>query len=208
MNKITKKKEIKKNNLLHSAYKLFTTVGFSKTTVLNIALNAGVGKGTFYLYFESKEEIRDILIMEKSSNLLLSALTALDTTIKTTEKEIELTVSDKVIFIIDYILNTLSEDLDLLQFISKNLTWGLFEKTKYIKEKNNNILDFYSFVSDLMEKDKIKFQNPLLMIYTIIELVNSSCYRIILYNEPVCFEEYKTYLYHVIRVIVNDSILS
>ena len=48
------KKRKKRNDLLKSAYELFTTVGFSKTTIDNIAAKADVGKGTFYLYFKDK----------------------------------------------------------------------------------------------------------------------------------------------------------
>ena len=55
MTKVDMKKNKKRQDILDAAYELFTTKGFSNTTIMNIALKAGVGKGTFYLYFDSKE---------------------------------------------------------------------------------------------------------------------------------------------------------
>ena len=68
------KKEKNRNLLMESAYKLFTEEGFHKTTIASIAKNAGLGKGTFYLYFKDKEDIRDSLIIFKSSKLLHDAI--------------------------------------------------------------------------------------------------------------------------------------
>jgi AcrR family transcriptional regulator len=43
--------------LLDSAERLLGRYGYRKTTVDDVAREAGVGKGTVYLYFESKEEL-------------------------------------------------------------------------------------------------------------------------------------------------------
>ena len=57
MTKRVLNKEKKRTDILDAAYELFTTLGFARTTILGIALKAGVGKGTFYLYFDSKEDV-------------------------------------------------------------------------------------------------------------------------------------------------------
>lgn len=41
--------------------KLFRTVGFAGTTIADIADEAGIAKGTFYLYFDSKDELLGLL---------------------------------------------------------------------------------------------------------------------------------------------------
>ena len=51
----TKQPEIRRDQLLDAAEKLFAEKGYSETTVLDIAEAAGVAKGTFYLYYPSKE---------------------------------------------------------------------------------------------------------------------------------------------------------
>ena len=47
----------KRIRLIESSAAVFSQVGFDRASVEEIAANAGVGKGTVYLYFDSKEEM-------------------------------------------------------------------------------------------------------------------------------------------------------
>ncbi|MGM0123760.1 hypothetical protein IGI37_001134 [Enterococcus sp. AZ194] len=59
----TKDFDIKRNEILDCAEKLFTTRGYELTTVNAILKEVGIAKGTFYYYFDSKEEVMDASIM-------------------------------------------------------------------------------------------------------------------------------------------------
>jgi AcrR family transcriptional regulator len=194
------KKRKKRNALLNSAYELFTTVGYTKTTVLQIARRAGVGKGTFYLYFNDKTDIRDELIGVKSSQLLTRAVKALQ------QRTDIRNFADQLVFITDYIITALSKDIALLKFISKSLSWGMFKNSAEFVKKNEDVIDFQKFILNAMDEEGIHLKEPLLLIYTIIELTNSTCYNIILHGESVTFSEYKPYLYNCIRLITNDAV--
>ena len=50
--------EEKKNALLQTAFDLFRDKGFAKTTISDIVSDAGLAKGTFYLYFKDKYDLR------------------------------------------------------------------------------------------------------------------------------------------------------
>ena len=50
-------KKEKENKLMEKALKLFTEKGVNNTSIQDIADEAGVGKGTFYLYFKDKYDI-------------------------------------------------------------------------------------------------------------------------------------------------------
>ena len=202
--KILQKKSKKRKDLLDSSYELFTTIGFRNTTIRVIALNAGVAKGTFYLYFKSKEDVRDELIKIKSSALLLQAMDALDE--KKADQKMD--AADQVVFLADYIIDILRSDLTLLKFISKNLNWSTLYNAKSEDQDGIEVVDFHEFVVKGLEKDGIKIKDPELVIYTILELLNSTCYNVILKEEPVSFSEYKPYLYDTIRMIVNKSLIS
>ena len=52
MYKAQENKREKINKLFDSAYNLFTKNGLKDTSIQNIVDDAGVGKGTFYLYFK------------------------------------------------------------------------------------------------------------------------------------------------------------
>jgi len=50
-------KEAKRNQIIEAAVRVFAKMGFAKTRMLQIAEAAGMGKGTIYEYFRSKEDL-------------------------------------------------------------------------------------------------------------------------------------------------------
>lgn len=209
MGKVLQNKLRKQQALLDSAYDLFTTVGFTRTTIRDIAQNAGVAKGTFYLYFNDKDEIRDALIRAKASQLLKDAFASMaEFTAGSTD---EMDTADKFIYIIDYIVNYVAGDINFVRFISKNLSWGLFmdnhHEVQYHEADGDPVVNFAGYIRQMLEENNAKIRDPQLLIFTILELVSSVCYDLILYEEPVTLEEYKPHLYHSIRLLVNDSII-
>lgn len=197
MGKLEKNKKQKKESLLNTAFDLFTTKGINKTSISDIVNNAGVAKGTFYLYFTDKYDIRNKLISHKASQLFLCANKALSI-------NDDYNFEDKIIFIADYIIDQLSSNKSLLNFISKNLSWGVFKNalSAPADEDDLNFLDIYS---KLIKTSGRNFKNPELMIFMIIELVSSTCYSTILYSEPVSIDELKPVLYNTIRHIIKDN---
>jgi len=55
------------NEILDVSEKLFASKGYEKTTVNDILDGVGIGKGTFYHYFKSKEEVMDAVIMRMAN---------------------------------------------------------------------------------------------------------------------------------------------
>ncbi len=196
MKRSEEKKKQKRNALLKSAYELFTTIGYHKTTIMAIALKAGVAKGTFYLYFKDKEDIRDALIVAKSSQILRSALDAMN------QSGQSLPPVEKLIFLVDYIIDVLARDIALLRFVSKNLSWSLFINSGRYHQSDEDALDFRAFLVEMLETDGVPVTREMeLTIFTIIELINSTCYSVILNGEPVTLSEYKPFLYDRIRLL-------
>ena len=77
MGKVDDNKQQKLESLFRSAYDLFLNQGIAKTSVHDIVQKAGVAKGTFYLYFKDKYEIRDRLIAKTAQKLFQDAHRAL-----------------------------------------------------------------------------------------------------------------------------------
>ena len=198
MGKIELNKLQKQTSLLNTAYELFTTKGVNKTSIAEISKAAGIAKGTFYLYFKDKYDIRNKLISHESSKLFGKAKTALDEYQIQTKK---VDFIDQIIFIVDYIINELSQNQSLLAFISKNLSWGIFKQalTKNVAPEDVNFQDvFYKMIDESDEK----IENPEIMIFQIIELVSSTAYSAIINKEPVDVETLKPHLYQTIRTII------
>ena len=189
----------KETRLLDTAFDLFTEKGIKDTSIQEIVDNANVAKGTFYLYFKDKYEIRDILIARKSHKLFRDAL-------KELRKNYITNLSDQIIFIINYVINELAKKPTLLKFISKNLSLGIYNSNirKIYEETENEDENIYKLFLKGIEESKVKIENPEVTLYMIIELVSSTCFNSILYKEPLPIEEFKPYLYETIRTIIEQ----
>ena len=72
-----KKGERRKQELLNIAYRMFIEKGYENTSVDDIIIEAGIAKGTYYYYFESKEATLEAVIemmIEKAENVAKAAL--------------------------------------------------------------------------------------------------------------------------------------
>lgn len=197
MGKLQEKKKQKQNALLDAAYELFTSQGIHETSVSDITKKANMAKGTFYLYFKDKYQIRDCLIHKKAEALVRSAV-MYHRTLDMTELE------DRMVALTDHIINLLQEDKTLLNFISKNLSWGIFQKEVLYPRMDEGETSIYDMILDMLKKSGRKFRQPDLMIYIIIELINSTCHNVVLYQEPVTLEELKPNLYILIKQIIKN----
>lgn len=196
MGKAEENKRKKKSALLTHAFSLFMNKGISNTTISEIAEHAGVGKGTFYFYFKDKEDLIEKLIAQKAEQLLIQAMHTLS------EHPEAKTVEDKLVLIADSLLEQLKNDSGLLKFINKNLNYGIYKKA-LLREEVVSDFDVMATYYEILNSDGSKWKEPTLMLYTIVELVSSTCHSIILNQDPVDLEYYKPYLFECIRKVVE-----
>jgi hypothetical protein len=196
MGKVEIKKENKRKDLLNAAFELFTTKGFHNTSIADIVNQAGIAKGTFYLYFKDKTDIRNRLIASKATQLFRNACLKLH--------ETDITGLDKqFIFLTDEILRALEQDRSLLFFLSKHLSWGIF-KSSVTEDPTNEGPSCRELYKDLIDQSGYQFENPEIIIYLIIELVAGVSYNAILYSDPASIEDLKPYLHTMICRILSD----
>jgi len=69
----TQKDEATRTAILHAARRVFQKWGLNKTTMEDIAREAGKGKSTLYYYYVSKDEIFDTLLEIEVGALLMRA---------------------------------------------------------------------------------------------------------------------------------------
>jgi len=196
LSKIEEKKQEKENKLLTSAYKLFTEKGINTTSIQDIVDDAGVAKGTFYLYFKDKYDLQNKLIIKKSKQLFKEALDNLN-------KNVIINFEDQLIFVIDYIINIVSNDKTLINFIEKDLSLGIYsDVNELINDNKTGIKEI--FVKGL-KKHNIKLKNPDVTLFMIIELTSSTIFTSITKNKPLKIEDYKPFLYSAIRRIIKEK---
>lgn len=194
--KVIENKEEKKQKLMDAAYSLFKEKGVNDTSIQEIVDKAGVAKGTFYLYFKDKYDAQDCLIVNTSKKLFESAIKYVD------KKKIK-DFKDRLIAIIDYIIDYLKDNPDILKFLSKYLSLGVYS------DKVSNLIEGESIgVLDVFKKgineSNLKIENPDITLFMIIELTSSVVFSSITLNKPLPIDEIKPFLYKKIIAMLNE----
>lgn len=203
MGKIDENKLQKKNRLMDTAYDLYTSQGIVKTTIEDIARKAGIAKGTFYLYFKDKYDLQDKLIAHRSEQVFEHAL-------QHSDYEAMDNPEDKVLAIVDDILEQLRSEKLILKFIHKNLSWGVFRRA--LDKSETDFKEVFKEITggaDSAAADSAAGADSAdsdleIEIYLILELVGSTCYSVILDDDPVDFETFKPYLHRSIRALMRS----
>lgn len=201
MGKLEENKKRKKQLLLDSSFDLFMKKGWLETTISDIVKQANVAKGTFYLYYKDKYDIRNNLISYKANQLLLNAHEDL---IKNHSEITDL--KDQIVHIMKYIVLSLRDNHSLLKFIAKNLSWGVFKSALNTVSEDSDGLNFWDLFWKMIPEQSISENEAEIMIFQIIELIGSTAYNVILFDEPVTLDEYMPYLERSVRLIMDSYI--
>lgn len=196
MGKVEANKLVKKNTLLATAFELFREKGFAKTTISEIVQRAGLAKGTFYLYFKDKYDLRDKLIIYITKQLFEDAHQEMIENPKNDDFE------STVLRVCDYFIKRFEADPKLLRFISKNLSWGIFKNALQTDVPDEDV-PFFRYYNEQIRHFSVHCEEPELMLFTIIELIGSVSYSCILYKQPVSMQDYLPYLHRSIRAILH-----
>lgn len=197
MGKEKKNKKIKKEALLKAGYDLFTTKGFNDTAISDITKEAGVAKGTFYLYFKDKKDLLDEIVFEKSGIVLKKAYDA-------TKKVDKDNFADTIIFFVNYIIEYFKENKTLLKIIHKNLSWGMYKKILKNSSDDNLARDYLNFFIKGLEENGLEMEDVWENLFVIIELVGSICYTSIIYEEPTQIDKMKDIINKMLRKILKN----
>ena len=196
MGKVEENKRKKKDAIVNSAFSLFIDNGIKDTSIADIMKKAELAKGTFYLYFKDKYEVRDYLVRKKAAQIFENAI------IKLNESDVT-GLEDKVIFIVDNILDQLENNKILLKFIFKNLSWGILRHSMENVELNDGERAV-DYIDQLLGESGENINNPEMMMFMITELVGSTAHSVILYKQPVELNELKQVLYPIIRQMIHS----
>lgn len=199
MVKIELNKKQKKESLLNTAFSLFTSKGFQKTSISDIVNSAGAAKSTFYLYFSDKYDLRNKLIAHKASSLFLDAYHALS-------QESIPDFEDQILFITDYIIQKLQDDRSLLGFLSKHLSWGVF-RSNLISGNDDPDENVYLTFLQLLRNSGYKFRDPEIMIFLLLELVGGAIYNPLLYEQPAPLEKIRPEPAQMIRFLIHQHMI-
>lgn len=198
--KAEQNKKAKRDALTSAAFELFTSQGINKTSIADIAKKAQVAKGTFYLYFSDKYDIRNFLISTKADVIFRHAVEAYEKTGK------NMSFEDEMVFFVSNIIDQFNMDPTIVRFLSKNLSWGIFKHDlNSVPAQMKEGIDFRKVFLDAVSASKIQYRDPEVMLFMIVELVGSSSYSAILFKEPKSIQDLKPYLLDAVRGIMKSQ---
>ncbi len=185
----------KSERILAAAYQLFMEHGDVDISIQEIAERAGIAKGTVYLYFQDKEELKNSLITQKSREFFQAAVDALHAT------DI-VGLEEQMIFVINYIINLLTQNPMALRLIAKNLSFGLFNQKlqDYISDDSSDVMQAMLLAAG---QNGVHLRSPQVLLFMIIELTSSTCFSCILESRPLPIQDYKPYLFETIRNMIR-----
>jgi AcrR family transcriptional regulator len=187
----------KQKSLYDAAYELFTTKGVNDTAINDIVREAGVAKGTFYLYFKDKYHIIDLIVLRKSSKVLKEAI---EVSMNKEFKEF----NDEVIFFVDYIIEYLRKDKRLLRLIYKNLSWGIYRKVIAEPLEYDEMKEIAKVFMDNIVSETMCINEAEKILFMIIELTGSVCYSSIILEEPDTIDNMKPVLFKTIKKMLQN----
>lgn len=189
------RKEHKRQSLLAAAYGLFTEKGVAKTSVDEIVRRANVAKGTFYLYFQDKDQLLQQLVYDISARVLEEAYTWLEE--RRTPDFVE-----NVLLMLDYIIEYFKRNKLVLRLVERNFSWPMV--ARQMSERSDPLWD--RLMSDLErspQASRYSEEELFRIIFVIVEMVGSVCYSSIIEGKPDTIDNMKPVLYGIVRNILR-----
>ena len=193
MSTVEGKKQEKRRALLDAAYELFLERGTAKTSVEDITSRAKVAKGTFYLYFRDKGSVMQALLGRVSYQLLNDACIAVE---QQTQLE---SFPDKMVFVIDHIIEALRQDTLVLKFLERNFVWPGMDQIEASKDAEPLMRKLLAVVLTSPEMAGRTEREIYQRITALGSMCMSVCYTSVLEGKPDNIDNMKPILYDIIR---------
>ena len=137
-------REEMRNTILKKSLLYFAKNGFAGTKISDLSRNIGIGQGTIYVYFQSKEELFQEILKIADSNKILKQMKVLVYTPIPAKKKIRL-LSENV-------MKKLQEDENFAAMIALN-TQMLLEKAKnYSAVDTTYQSELYAYTAKIIEQ--------------------------------------------------------
>ena len=138
---MTSNQEKKKEQIIYAAMNLFAKKGFAKASMADIAIEAGIGKGTTYEYFKGKEQLFFATFqwfVEQSEKAAILSF-----------KEIApKSGAEKIRVFSQSILNSTKESEEFYPLVLE--FWAATASSKYRNKMKAVFKDFYKRIGDIL----------------------------------------------------------
>ena len=137
-------REEMRKTILQKSLLYFARNGFAGTKISDLSKNIGIGQGTIYVYFESKEELFQEILKIADSNEMLKKMKLL--------VAMPISAKKKLRMLSETVLNRLEEDETFAAMIALNTQMLLEKNEAYSSEETTYQTKFYNYTSKIIEQ--------------------------------------------------------
>lgn len=137
-------REEMRKNILQKSLLYFARNGFAGTKISDLSKNIGIGQGTIYVYFESKEELFQEILKIADCNEMLKRMKLLVV--------MPISAKKKLRMLSETVLNRLAEDETFAAMIALNTQMLLEKNAAYSSEETTYQTELYSYTSKIIEQ--------------------------------------------------------
>lgn len=137
-------REEMKNTILQKSLLYFARNGFAGTKISDLSKNIGIGQGTIYVYFESKEELFQEILKIADSNEMLKKMKLL--------VSMPISAKKKICMLSETVLKRLEEDETFAAMITLNTQMLLEKNEAYSSEETTYQTELYNYTSKIIEQ--------------------------------------------------------
>lgn len=196
-NVILHKKLEKRKKLLDSSYELFVEKGISNVSIAEICQKAGIAKGTFYLYFTSKEDIARALNRRISFTLMQKAYDEVNRNRKDT-------FADNVITMANFIIDYFHADTETLKMMRKDFIFPL-TVDDFDNSTNPLMISLRQEISDYASVSGYSNHEILFRLYSLLSMIAGICHSVIIDHFPdTDIDDLKPVLFDMIRKAIQS----
>lgn len=137
-------REEMRRTILQKSLLYFARNGFAGTKISDLSKHIGIGQGTIYVYFESKEELFQEILKLADSNEMLKKMKTL--------AAMPISAKKKLHMLSDSVLNRLVEDETFAAMIVLNTQMLLEKNDEYSSEETTYQTELYNYTSKIIEQ--------------------------------------------------------
>lgn len=186
-----------RKKILDSALIYFARNGYAGTKISDLASFIGIGQGTLYSYFSSKEELFKVIV---------------DNAIVTNEKSLlqlqnaPVSAVDKIIMLSNHMLESMKKDTPLAYLFVLNLQYSIENDfnnsyTKAYEEKPNQILS--EIIAEGQKEETVVQGNPYDLADLYWSMVHTIAFKKVFNNNHKIFQAKQ-----LARLLLKDSVIN
>ena len=137
-------REEMRNTILQKSLLYFARNGFAGTKISDLSKNIGIGQGTIYVYFESKEELFKEILKIADSNEILKKMKLL--------AAMPISAKKKLRMLSETVLNRLEEEETFAAMIALNTQMLLEKNEAYSSEETTYQTELYNYTSKIIKQ--------------------------------------------------------